>query len=147
MFALYAFGGYVESAYGQIFDGHGQFAYIAMYLVAIILSDILDLFTKRNNPAYRSLGASGGVSAIVFSYILFNPFGSIYIFFIPIGIPAFIFGILYLFYCAYMARRGGDNVGHVAHFTGSIIGFLVPIIFHPWLFTRFVSTILQGRHD
>lgn len=145
MFALFSFGEYVEAAFSQptLFGSYGPLFYLSLYLAAIVFSDVFNLFTKRNNPAYRSLGASGGVSAVVFSSILLNPFGQIGILFIPIGIPAFVFGFLYLLYCAYMARRGGDNVGHMAHFTGSVFGFFVPVIFHPWLLTRFIDKILH----
>lgn len=144
MFALYSFGGYMEDAFRVIFDGKGLTLYVFMYFGAICIADTYNLITRKDDYAYRSLGASGGVSAIIFSYILLNPFGKIYMFFIPVGIPAFAFGGLYLFYCAYMAKRGGDNIGHMAHFTGSIFGFIFPILFAPHLFLDFIAQ-LSGR--
>ena len=103
----------------------------------------LNLIYKENTQ-YKSLGASGGVAAVVFSYILLNPKGKIYFFFIPIGIPAFIFGPLYLLYCVYMAKRGTDNIGHLAHFTGSIFGFVFPLLFEPRLLQIFVQQLFNA---
>lgn len=143
MFALYSFGTFVESSFTDIFSGMGRTLYVLMYFGAVATADIYNLFKKRDDEHYRSLGASGGVSAVVFASILLNPFGGIYLFFIPVAIPAFIFGGLYLFYCAYMAKRGGDNIGHMAHFTGSIFGFVFPILFSPNLLVDFIQQLIH----
>ncbi|HLP22365.1 MAG TPA: rhomboid family intramembrane serine protease [Chitinophagales bacterium] len=144
MFALYSFGAYVENGFEQIYEMNGHVLYVIMYFGAVITADMWNLFKQKDNPNYRSLGASGGVSAVVFAFILMNPFGKLYLFFIPIGIPAFIFGPLYLAYCIYMDKRGGDNIGHMAHFTGSLFGFVFPIIFEPRLFLRFLNLLTNG---
>lgn len=144
MFALFSFGQFVESAFGYYFGSIGITAYIIMYFLAVATADAYNLFKRKDDYGYRSLGASGGVSAVIFASILFNPFGKIYLFFIPVGIPAFIFGGLYLVYCAYMAKRAQDNIGHTAHFTGSLIGFFFPIIIQPSLLLDFISHIRQG---
>ena len=144
LFALYGFGEYIEGAFGYTFGAKGTVLFVVMYFGAIATADILNLFQQKDNPQYRSLGASGGVSAVIFSFILFNPFGKIYLFFIPIGIPAFAFGGIYLAYCVYMAKRGGDNIGHIAHFTGSIFGFVFPILFEPRLLSYFIAQLKQG---
>ncbi|MBL0308593.1 MAG: rhomboid family intramembrane serine protease [Bacteroidetes bacterium] len=142
MFVLYSFGSYIEVAFGQIFGEAGGLIYAAMYLLAIVLADVWNLFKKRDDPNYRSLGASGGVAAVLFSFILIKPFGLLYLFFIPIGIPAFIFGGLYLAYSIYMAKRQSDNIGHLAHFTGAIFGFFFPVLLQPSLLIRFVQTLI-----
>ncbi|HLP51328.1 MAG TPA: rhomboid family intramembrane serine protease [Chitinophagales bacterium] len=144
MFALYSFGAYVENGFEQIYEMNGHVLYVIMYFGTVITADMWNLFKQKDNPNYRSLGASGGVSAVVFAFILMNPFGKLYLFFIPIGIPAFIFGPLYLAYCIYMDKRGGDNIGHMAHFTGSLFGFVFPIIFEPRLFLRFLNLLTNG---
>ena len=144
MIALYSFGGYVEYKFSSIFHGTGFTLYVVMYFAAIATADLYNLFTKKDNYNYRSLGASGGVSAIVFSSILLDPFGQIYVF-LAIPISAVLFGGLYLFYCAYMARRGGDNIGHIAHFTGSIFGFIFPIIFAPSLLPQFIQQVANHK--
>jgi membrane associated rhomboid family serine protease len=143
MIALYSFGTYVESSFVQIFQNKGLTLYVVMYFSAIAIADVYQLFTRKNDYSYRSLGASGGVSAIVFASILLNPFGKILLFFI-LPIPAYIFGPLYLIYCTYAARRGGDNIDHTAHFTGSIFGFIFPIIFAPHLLTEFIQMLRSG---
>jgi membrane associated rhomboid family serine protease len=140
MIALYSFGVYVETEFANIFHGKGLMLYLLLYFMAITIADIYNLFTKKDDYNYRSLGASGGVSAIVFASILLNPFGQILIFF-AIPIPALIFGPLYIIYCIYMAKRGSDNIGHMAHFTGSIFGFVFPIIFAPGLLSDFLQQI------
>jgi membrane associated rhomboid family serine protease len=138
MLTFFFFGPYIENAFTIIFGSAGTILFITMYFGAVATADIYNLFKSRNDYAYRSLGASGGVSAIIFSYILFNPLGQIYLFFIPIGIPAALFGVLYLIYCAYSAKQGRDNIGHIAHFTGSVFGFIFPILFQPTLFKDFI---------
>jgi len=145
MFALYTFGSYVvEPAFAAEFGGKGLSMYVIMYFAAIAVADVYHLFTQKDNYMYRALGASGGVSAVIFASILFNPFGKIGIMFIPVGIPAYIFGPLYLLYCTYAARRNNDNVGHTAHFTGSIFGFIFPLIFEPSLLPHFISVLRRG---
>jgi membrane associated rhomboid family serine protease len=147
MLALYSFGQNVEYWFAIVFGTKSHVLYFFLYFGAVAVADIYNLFAHRDDYGYRSLGASGGVSAIVFAQILYDPFGhmgKIYFFFIPIGIPPIVFGILYLIYCIYMARRGTDHIGHIAHFTGSIYGFIFPILFNPALFTAFIYQ-LTGR--
>jgi membrane associated rhomboid family serine protease len=141
MLAFWSFGTYVEQYFSMLFP-FGASLYVVMYFGAVALADSYNLFTQKNNYAYRSLGASGGVAAVVFASILLNPTGGISIMFLP-SIPAYIFGPIYLLYSAYMAKRGGDNIGHVAHFTGSVIGFVFPILLQPSLFGRFVEQVFN----
>jgi len=139
MFSFYSFGVLVESEFRQIFGAKGLTLYVLMYFAAIAMADVYHLFTQKDNFSYRALGASGGVSAVIFASILLNPFGHIgFIFFPGNGIPAWAFGPLYLLYCAYMAKRGGDNIGHTAHLTGAVFGFIFPAIFEPGLLTDFI---------
>ena len=144
MLTFFFFGPYIENAFTIVFGGAGIALFAIMYFGAVATADIYNLFKKRDDYNYRSLGASGGVSAIIFSYILFNPLGKIYLFFIPIGIPAVLFGGLYLAYFAYSAKQGRDNIGHIAHFTGSILGFFFPVLFQPVLLRDFVYKISAG---
>lgn len=140
MFALYSFGEYIEASFEGLYGAMGRPLYVLMYFGAVATADAYNLFMQKNNPHYHSLGASGGVAAVIFSFILLNPYGGISIFFLP-SIPAFVFGPLYLAYCVYMAKRGTDNIGHIAHFTGSVFGFVFPILFEPRLFIRFVNLL------
>ncbi len=140
LLAFWSFGTFVEGYFVAYFP-MGALLYLILYFGAVALADSYNLFAQKNNPGYRSLGASGGVSAIVFASILIHPTGGISIMFLP-SMPAYIFGPLYLAYCAYMAKRGADNIGHVAHFTGSIFGFLFPLLLRPALLPEFFQQIL-----
>jgi membrane associated rhomboid family serine protease len=128
LFTLYAFGQYVE----QTFALMGRpFLYPALYLMAIVASSLPDLVKHKNHSYFRSLGASGGVAAVLFSSVYFYPWAGIRLMFIPIDIPAIVFAILYLAYCVYMSKRGTDNINHNAHFWGSVFGFVFTFLFDP----------------
>ena len=121
MITLYFFGSVVENICGAI---GLPIMYPALYLSAIIVSSIAAFVKHQNHSQYRAVGASGGVSAILFATVYFEPWNKIYIIFLPIGIPAVIFAGLYLAYSAYMSKKGQDNVGHDAHFWGAVYGFV-----------------------
>ncbi len=141
MWVLYSFGRIVEAFYENFYGISGRLFYIALYLSAIIVSTIYDYIKQKDNPYYNAIGASGAVSAVVFASIIFYPMGKIYLFFIPIGIPAPVFGILYLIYSAYMAKNANDNIGHSAHFFGAVFGLLYVIITVPHALSNFVENI------
>jgi membrane associated rhomboid family serine protease len=142
MFVLLSFGLYVEGSYREYFESRGTLYYILLYVGGIIFSVLYDYGKHRNDEYYNAVGASGAVSAVVFTYILFNPTGKLYLYFIPIGIPAVIFGALYLVYSAYMARRGSDHVGHYAHFWGAIFGMVFTILLKPAILLNFYHQIV-----
>jgi len=128
MIALYCFGRVVELHFGEMFGTTtGVVLYVILYVSALAVSSIADLVKYRNEPYYNAVGASGAVSAILFASILFEPRMGIYIYLIPIPIPAYIFAPLYLLYCWYMNRRGTDHIGHSAHFWGAVYGLLFPL--------------------
>lgn len=128
MFTLFFFGRVVEvvfSAYGL----GGNIAYLALYFLALIASDLPTYFKQKDNYNYLCLGASGAVSAVVFAAIVFNPWSSIYLYG-AIKISAFVYALLYIWYCIYMSKRGGDNVNHDAHLWGALfgLGFTITLI-------------------
>ncbi|WP_420149091.1 rhomboid family intramembrane serine protease [Spirosoma sp.] len=145
MMSLFFFGGFIEQLFGLLFGASGPIYLIGFYLVGIIVSDIPTLIKHRNDRSYNSLGASGGVSAILFAAILFRPLTPIYLFFIPIGIPGFIFGALYLTYSYYEARRGMGTVNHDAHFYGALFGVLFMIVVYPPVLPQFFDQIAGWR--
>lgn len=127
MLALYSFGEVVEEVFELpvIFGTKGKFLYLLLYFSGLIVASLPDYFRHRTDYYYRSLGASGAVSAVIFSSIMFNPVGGIGFMFLPgISIPGYIFAILYLVISTILARRGGDNIGHSAHITGAIYGLI-----------------------
>ena len=138
MFTFWSFGSYMETLFANI--GFGGWAFIGLYFGGMIFSSIYDLIKYRHNMYYQSIGASGAVSAILFSSILFNPWGTILLFAI-IPIPGIIFGILYVIYCQYMAKRSTDNINHNAHFYGAVYGFLFPALLQPALMTSFIKLV------
>lgn len=130
MYVLYMFGEFVETFF-SILIPMGEIKFIILYVLSIMLANVRTFFKERHNHHYFSLGASGGVSGIVFSYMLLNPFEKLGLLFIPIGIPAYIFGPLYLLYSHYMSRRGGDNINHDAHLWGAVTGIVLTFISYP----------------
>lgn len=136
MFTFWSFGTYIEGAFGYL--GFSTWAFIGLYFGGMIFASVYDIVKKGNNPYYVSIGASGAVSAVLFTSILLNPWGKI-LFFAVIPVPGILFGVLYLAYCQYMAKRGGDNVNHNAHFYGAVFGFVYPVLLEPSLWRAFIS--------
>ncbi|MFD2584892.1 rhomboid family intramembrane serine protease [Pedobacter vanadiisoli] len=123
----------------------GSFLFGLLYLLALILSDLPTIFKYKENFNYNSLGASGAISAVLFSFILFSPKSGIRILFIPFDIPAYIFGILYLLYCYYASRNSRDGINHDAHFFGALTGLIFTIIFVPGILQNFIAMLTGGR--
>jgi membrane associated rhomboid family serine protease len=123
MVSLYFFGPLIERIYGP-----AQF--LTIYLAAIIGGGLLALYVHRYHD-YRALGASGGVAGIIFASILLFPGGSINLYFLPIGIPSWLFAIVYLAGSFYAMQRGLSNVGHDAHLGGALVGLYAAAAFHP----------------
>lgn len=141
MFVLFSFGRLVSAYFELVFPGKAMFYFLILYFGGLLISAAPAYGRHKENPYYNSVGASGAVSAIVFSSIVFDPMNRIYLMFIPIGIPAIIFGVLYLVYSAYMDKKAKDNIGHDAHFWGGIYGFALTIILQPKLFSHFLFEI------
>lgn len=134
MFTFWSFGTFIERAFAML--GFGKYIYLLLYFGGMVVASVYDLAKKQDNPYYSSVGASGAVSAVLFSYILLKPLGMIY-FFAVLPVPAILFGVLYLIYCQYMARKATDNINHNAHFYGAIYGFVLPLILRPSLLKAF----------
>jgi membrane associated rhomboid family serine protease len=130
MIALYSFGGAVEQIFSLdcLFGSMGKVYYLLMYMVALVVATLPTYQKNKNNYQYRSLGASGAVSAVVFAGITLLPQLPINFMFIPINIPGYIFGIVYLGVSAYLDRKGSGNVNHSAHLWGAAFGVVFTII-------------------
>lgn len=139
MITFYYFGRIVEAYFRQLF---GAGIFVLFYVVAMVVADIPTYIRYRNTYNYRALGASGAVSAALFASILFSPWAKLYLFFIPIGIPAVIFGPIYLGYCVYMSKKGNDGINHTAHLWGAIFGIVFPLVMEPRLGAYFLQQLL-----
>lgn len=145
MFVLYQFGSIVEQYYAATFGKFANMLFVLLYMGGLITSEMYSYFKHKDNPYYASLGASGAVSSVVFTFILFNPWADLnFIFFPFIPIKAVIIGVLYLAYSYYAARNANDNIGHNAHFYGAIFGIVFTLAFKPSLAINFVEQITGG---
>ncbi|MEA3450306.1 MAG: rhomboid family intramembrane serine protease [Bacteroidota bacterium] len=142
MFTLYFFAGIVEKSFGAVFGKFGGLIYLGFYFLALVVSTLADFIKYRNSSYYNAVGASGAVSAILFTSILLYPNMKIMFILLPIPITAWFFGLLFIAYSIFMAKRNMDNIGHSAHIWGAFFGFVFPIIFYPQLFSAFLEQIL-----
>lgn len=124
MFVLFFFGAVLEQTIGVYF-------FIALYLSGLLASSLPSMTTHRDNPNFATLGASGGVESVLFGFIFLFPTESIYLIFLPIPIPSWIFGLAFLAYSVYESKKGRGNVNHHAHIAGAIWGILFMLLFVP----------------
>lgn len=142
MMVLYFFGRPVEAYFDYFFRGKATLFFLLLYLGGILFSNTWALFKNKNNYYYNAVGASGAVSAVLFAFVLFNPWEPLYLFFV-IRIPGILFAAGYLIYSYFMSRRKIDNVAHDAHFLGSVFGFIFPVILNIDLFQRFLDKLFR----
>lgn len=142
MLSLWFVGEGIEQLFAALFGASGSFYYLFLYLVGIVVSDIPSYLKNRTNSNYNSLGASGGVSAVLFAAILFAPTMTISLYFF-IKMKAFIFGILFLGYSYYEARKGTSYVNHSAHMVGAIFGMVFMAVVYPESVPGFFAQIQE----
>jgi len=135
MYTLYTFSGGIELYLGT-------WAFIIIYFSSLIGGGLFSMFVHRNHGDYSSVGASGAISGVVFASIALFPGMELSLLFLPIHIPAWLFGFIYVLYTIYGVRSNRDNIGHDAHLGGGIIGMLVALIMEPSALTENTFTIL-----
>lgn len=138
MITLFFFGSVIESFYRQYFYDMG---FVLFYLGGIIFAILPSYFAHKNNAHWASLGASGAVSAVLFAYILFQPWKLIFVFFIPV--PAIIFAVLYVSYTIWAGKRQNDNINHSAHLWGAAYGIIVTLLIEPRIFNHFLQQLMN----
>ncbi len=144
MFVFWSFGSAIEKLYyPAVFGGSAVSYFLILYLGGIVVSSIPSYIRHHNDARYAALGASGGVSAVVFAVIIFEPWQNLYLYGV-VAIPQIIAGVLYVAYSWYQDRRAADNIGHMAHLTGAIWGFVFTALMEPRLFSRFIDLTLAG---
>lgn len=116
--------------------------FLLLYVGSLLAGNLLSFYFHKDEPFYSAVGASGAVTGIVYSAILLRPDMNLYLFFVPIPIPAYIFGIGYLLYSIYGMKNSLGNIGHDAHFGGAVGGYVFTLIFMPDLFEKNLGMIL-----
>jgi membrane associated rhomboid family serine protease len=147
MYSFWIFGEYVEILFMTIFGPIGKWYYLLMYISALAVCLLPTYAQNKDNYHYRSLGASGAVSAVIFAFIFLNPLQGIGLIFLPreLMIPGFIFGFLYLAISSYLDKKGGGNINHSAHIWGALYGIAFLVI-TAYLFsgTNLLDNFLQS---
>ena len=143
MFTLFFFGRNLE-LYFSYYGLGGNISYLALYFLGLIVSDIPSYLKHRDDYNYRSLGASGAVSTVIFATIIFSPWSSIYIYG-ALKISATVYAVLYIFYCVYMGKKNADHVNHDAHLWGSLFGLAFTLVLiavmQPGLFNGIIEEL------
>jgi membrane associated rhomboid family serine protease len=136
MITLFFFGQYVERIY---VNEIGVAGFVLFYVGGLIASILPSYAKNENNPDYRSLGASGAVSAVLFAFILMNPWAMVYVWFFPV--PAILYAVFYVGYSIYMDRRGRGNINHSAHLWGAAYGVAFTLVMEPSRFSAFFEAL------
>lgn len=136
MITLYFFGRFVEDKFSGMV---GPAMYVVFYLSAIVVAILPSYLRNRKNSGYVSLGASGAVSAVLFAFVLLDPWSWIIVFVIPV--PAVVYAIAYVGYSYWMDKRGGDNINHSAHLSGAIYGLLFMLLMDPSVGLEFLQKL------
>jgi membrane associated rhomboid family serine protease len=136
MVTLFFFGRYMEPLFQA---GLGPFGFAIFYAGGLLVSILPTFLANRDNAGYRSLGASGAVSAVLFAFILVQPWATIYLYVLPV--PAIVYAVAYVAYSIYMDRRSADNINHSAHLWGAAYGVAFTLLMQPSLFSHFLASL------
>jgi Uncharacterized membrane protein (homolog of Drosophila rhomboid) len=141
MLVFYSFGQLLMQ-YLSFYLGNEVLHFLVIYFGGMVFATVTTIIKNRDNYAYRGVGASGAVSAVLFTCIFFNPWSELLLMAV-IPIPGIVFAVLYLAYCSYMSRNGRDNINHDAHLYGALFGFIYPILVEPQLLRFFIEKLLN----
>lgn len=119
-----------------------NFSLLLIYFGSLIIGNLASLVYYKNELQYCAVGASGGVMGVIYAAILLHPDMSIMFFFIPIPIPGFVFGLLYLLFSIYGMKAKRDSIGHMAHFGGALGGYFMVLMLYPQIV--FQNTLTVG---
>lgn len=136
MLTLFFFGRAMEPFYAARL---GALGFLLFYMGGLVVSILPTYLKNRTNARYRSLGASGAVSAVLFAFVLLAPWSRIYVFVVPL--PAIIYALLYTAYSIYMDKRGQDNVNHSAHLWGAAYGVAFTLLIEPRTLSHFLYAL------
>lgn len=142
MITLYFFGRVMEGLYERLL---GPAGFALFYAGAVVVAILPSYIANRDNPTYRSLGASGGVSAVLFAFILIDPWSTILVLFVPM--PAILYAVAYVAYSIYMDRQRSDNINHSAHLWGAAYGVLFTVLAAPRVIGHFLEQLGHPRFN
>ena len=126
MFTFYLFGRTIESFFkSSLGFMPGSIAFIVLYAGGLLFSILPTYLKEKDNYYYKGLGASGAVSAVVFAFILIFPMSLMGILFIPIRLPAFLFGFIFVFISMYLDKNQVGGINHSAHVAGGLFGVVM----------------------
>lgn len=147
MLVLYSFGSHVESLFARMQSSaelaNADLTFLLLYFLGGVVATLPDLFTKNKDTKFLSIGASGAVSAVVFTSIFFSPWSMLYLFGV-VPIPGIVFGLAYLGYSYYMGRKGGTGINHNAHLWGALFGFIFPLFIDINFINHFLGALFKG---
>lgn len=143
LFVFWTFGEAIEAQFSYLFGATmGKINFLLLFFFSGILSDLPTSFKYKDNPSFRSVGASGAISGIMFSYVLFYPLEYLYLYGI-IPIPGIIAGVGYLWYSNYAAKKEGRRIDHNAHFYGAVFGLVITILLYPPVVLSFFRQLMD----
>lgn len=140
MLVLWMFGEQVEYVFASLYGTTGILLFVGLYILGIVISDIPTYLKHKNHAYYNALGASGGVSSVLFSYILFDPASKLYLYGL-IGLPGVVWAALYIAYSFYMGKKSSDNINHDAHLYGGLFGIFFTILIYPGVILHFFEQL------
>lgn len=135
MISLFSFAENIEIEYSPI-------VIFLSFMLSVIGGGIFSLIYNWKNDYYTAVGASGGVCGIIYSSIFLMETGNVYLMFIPIPIPDYIYAVSFILVSYYLMKKGSDNIGHDAHLGGAITGVIYAIYVIPWVFMQEIYLIL-----
>jgi len=140
MVSFYFFGTAIEFYFAEYGLG-GNISYLLLYFIGLVVSDIPSYIKHQDDYNYKSLGASGAVSAVIFACVLFQPWGMIRIYFIPM--PFIVFAFIYLGYCIYMSKKNIGYINHDAHLWGSLFGLVFTVALIAFMSPQLLPAIIE----
>jgi len=144
MFVLWTFSSQTINHFEYHKGAFGMGHFILLYLGGITFATLTTFKKQKDNPNYHSIGASGAVSAVLFSYIIFQPLSELRLIIFPFfGLPSVVWGIAYLVYSHYQSKRNNDHINHDAHLSGALFGMIYTLIVVPQSFDLFINQLLS----